>query len=112
MTKGKSKPTVSALAIALPMLFCAYPQIVPAQETAPGRQKCSAPAEPRSGQQAAPKDQNRDLSRKLDDCNGVLKAPGVGDDEMVEPAPETGNTRIIKPGTLPPDSNPSNGSGN
>jgi len=78
----------------------------------PSRQKCAAPAEPENGQQAAPENNGRDLSRKLDDCNGVLEAPGVGDGELVEPAPETGKSRVIRPDMLPPDANPSNKSGN
>ncbi|SFB42548.1 hypothetical protein SAMN03159496_03588 [Rhizobium sp. NFR07] len=52
-----------------------------------------------------------DLSRKLDDCDGVLKAPSTGDPGMVEPAPDTGGGRVINPDQLPEGSNPSNGSG-
>ena len=55
--------------------------------------------------------QDRSLTEKLDKCNGELKAPGVGDDEMVEPAPETGNMPIIKPNEVPPSRNPSRDSG-
>ncbi len=50
-----------------------------------------------------------DLSRKLGDCGGVLRAPGVGDGGMVAPAPEIGRERVIKPGMLPPDTNSGNG---
>lgn len=41
------------------------------------------------------------LARKLDDCDGILKPPKVGDTEIVEPAPDTGRTRVIRPGDLP-----------
>jgi hypothetical protein len=50
-----------------------------------------------------------DLSKKLGDCGGVLKAPGVDDGGMVTPAPDTGRERVIKPGMLPSDTNKSNG---
>jgi len=69
-----------------------------------------APAAP--GQNNGSADNRQDLSRKLDSCNGELKAPPVGDGKMVEPAPDTGNSRIIKPGELPNNANPSNNSGN
>jgi hypothetical protein len=41
------------------------------------------------------------LSERLDDCQGVLKPPLVGDSEIVEPAPQLGETPIIRPGELP-----------
>lgn len=37
-------------------------------------------------------------SRKLSDCDGVLKPPAVGDSKMEKPAPQVGNTLVIKPG--------------
>ncbi|OHV80973.1 hypothetical protein [Ensifer sp. LCM 4579] len=49
----------------------------------------------------APDTDARTLSEKLDDCNGVLKPPKVGDTELVEPAPDVGKTRVIRPGELP-----------
>ncbi|WP_342585785.1 hypothetical protein [Sinorhizobium alkalisoli] len=49
----------------------------------------------------APGTDERTLSEKLDDCNGVLKPPKVGDTELVEPAPDVGKTRVIRPGELP-----------
>jgi hypothetical protein len=69
-------------------------------------QKCAPGARPPGGEGAG-----KDLSRKLDDCNGVLSPPGVGDGDMVEPAPDTGTGRVIEPNDLPPQGNPSNGSG-
>ena len=59
----------------------------------------------------APGSNSENLAEKLDDCNGVLTAPGVGDGDIVEPAPSTGTGRVIDPQTLPPNANPSNGSG-
>ena len=40
------------------------------------------------------------LSSRLDACNGVLRPPGVGDREFVEPPPPVGNTPVIPPGSL------------
>lgn len=37
-------------------------------------------------------------SQKLSDCGGVLKPPSVGDSKMEKPAPQVGNTPVIKPG--------------
>ncbi|ACS60726.1 hypothetical protein Rleg_5964 (plasmid) [Rhizobium leguminosarum bv. trifolii WSM1325] len=42
----------------------------------------------------------KNLSGQLDDCNGVLKPPKIGD-EIVTPAPSTGTMPVIKPGDLP-----------
>jgi hypothetical protein len=41
------------------------------------------------------------LTEKLDDCDGVLKPPTVGDTEMVEPALDVGRTPVIRPDELP-----------
>lgn len=41
------------------------------------------------------------LARKLEECNGVLKPPRVGDPELVEPAPDIGRTPVIRPDELP-----------
>ncbi|TCQ27931.1 hypothetical protein [Rhizobium sp. PP-CC-3G-465] len=46
------------------------------------------------------------LTEKLDDCNGVLKPPAVGDGEIVEPAPQTGQMPVITPNDVPQDGNP------
>ncbi|NHT78450.1 hypothetical protein G8E10_22340 [Rhizobiaceae bacterium CRRU44] len=46
------------------------------------------------------------LTEKLDDCNGVLKPPAVGDSEIVEPAPQTGQMPVITPNDVPQDGNP------
>ena len=46
-------------------------------------------------------DEDESLTEKLDPCNGVLKPPAVGDQEMTTPPPNEGETPIIRPGELP-----------
>jgi hypothetical protein len=41
------------------------------------------------------------LTDTLEDCNGVLKPPVVGDSEISEPPPNVGETPIIRPGDVP-----------
>lgn len=41
------------------------------------------------------------LSEQLGRCNGVIRPPKVGDQEIVEPAPEIGTMPVIPPGALP-----------
>jgi hypothetical protein len=41
------------------------------------------------------------LTEKLDPCNGVLKPPPVGDQELTLPPPDTGEMRVIRPRDLP-----------
>jgi hypothetical protein len=55
-----------------------------------------------TGQNGEDKTQAGSLTEKLDPCNGVLKPPPTGDSDMTEPAPDQGNTPIIKPGDVPP----------
>lgn len=38
---------------------------------------------------------------KLQECDGILKPPAVGDPELVEPAPDVGRMPVIKPKNLP-----------
>jgi hypothetical protein len=42
------------------------------------------------------------LTGKLKPCGGVLQPPPTGDQGMAQPAPEQGNTPVIRPGELPP----------
>ena len=42
------------------------------------------------------------LTQKLDPCNGVLDPPPVGDSEMAEPAPDIGETPVIRPNEVKP----------
>jgi hypothetical protein len=63
-----------------------------------------APADPCSAQPKAERDTQPDtdeLTEKLDRCNGVLKPPPNGDQEIEKPPPETGETPVIPPGELP-----------
>lgn len=41
------------------------------------------------------------LSGKLAPCGGVLRPPPTGDQGMAQPAPDEGNTPVIKPGQVP-----------
>jgi hypothetical protein len=41
------------------------------------------------------------LTETLDDCNGVLTPPAIGDSEISEPPPDAGETPIIRPGEIP-----------
>ena len=81
-----------------------------AQDTAPAKPNCQAPASPSQGQ-AGGSSSGAQLSQKLDNCGSVLEAPKTGDSDIVTPAPSTGSGRVIEPGALPPNANPSNGSG-
>ena len=42
------------------------------------------------------------LTEQLEECDGVLKPPPVGDSEFTEPAPPVGETPVIEPEDLPP----------
>ena len=55
---------------------------------------------------ADPNRSPKELSEKLDSCNSVLRPPRVGDSEIVEPAPPTGDMPVLKPGDLPAGKNP------
>lgn len=102
-TSRKFKRLLSALSLALAIL----PLSLQANAQAPP-DKCVAPSQSNQDRDSA--DDHQDLSKKLDDCNGELRPPPIGDTEMVEPAPDTGNSRIIRPGEMPPNTNPSHNS--
>lgn len=44
---------------------------------------------------------DKSLAGQLDECNGVLKPPKVGDGEIVEPAPKGGTIIVVPPGSVP-----------
>lgn len=68
----------------------------------PTQEDCSIePDEP--GTEPAPGDD--ELSSKLDDCNGVLDPPSVGDPDIVEPTPHVGRTPVIRPEQIPEQEN-------
>ncbi|MBX4906002.1 MULTISPECIES: hypothetical protein [Rhizobium] len=102
-TSREFKRLLSALSLAVAIL----PLPLQANAQAPP-DKCVAPSQPNQSRGSA--DDHQDLSKKLDECNGELRPPPVGDAEMVEPAPDTGYSRIIRPGDMPPNTNPSNNS--
>lgn len=96
----KLVPTWSTqLGVAATILFMAVaPRAAFAEDAKPvPKQHCVSP----ENQQDKTK-----LSTKLDDCNGVLKPPKVGDKEIVAPTPETGTMPVVKPGELPQNKNP------
>ncbi|PDT31066.1 hypothetical protein CO660_06440 [Rhizobium sp. L9] len=102
-TSRKFKRLLTVLSLAVAILS------LPLQANAQAPpDKCVAPSQPNQGGGSA--DDHQDLSKKLDDCNGELRPPPIGDAEMVEPAPDTGNSRIIRPGDMPPNTNPSHNS--
>ncbi len=90
------------------MLFCALPAA--AQTNAQSAPSSPCQAEPdqdsNSGNNADQAGKQKpapgDLTQKLDPCNGVLTPPPTGDSGMTEPAPNQGNTPIIKPGEVQP----------
>ena len=41
------------------------------------------------------------ITKKLDNCGGVLSPPDVNDKGLVKPAPDTGAMPVIKPGQVP-----------
>lgn len=83
-------------AIALSVTFA--PGAATAQNAEPATKQDCVPS---TGQQ-----DNTKLSKKLGDCNGVLKPPKVGDKEIVAPTPQTGTMPVVKPGELPKNKNP------
>ena len=96
----KQIPTWSApLGLAAMILSATIaPGAASAKDAKPAvKQDCTAP----TGQKDSSK-----LTSKLDNCNGVLKPPQVGDKEIVAPTPQTGTMPVVKPGELPPNKNP------
>jgi hypothetical protein len=107
----RSRSDATKLRAWLTALLLAVPgTAVLAQDPPPSGESCQAPADPTPGG-AKGESADRGLAQKLDHCHGVLKAPSVGDSDMVTPAPSTGSERVIKPDTLPQGTNSSNGSG-
>jgi hypothetical protein len=101
MNKLSIAPLILVLAQAVP----AAAQTAGDAGGQPQTDKCRVQPEQggtKSGNQASQGgSQSGNLTAKLDDCNGVLKPPVVGDQEMTTPAPAQGNTPIIKPGEVP-----------
>ena len=87
------------LGVAATILFMAFaPREASAEDAKPvPKQHCVSPESQQD---------KSELSTKLDDCNGVLKPPKVGDKEIVSPTPETGTMPVVKPGELPQNKYP------
>ncbi len=63
---------------------------------------CALPDQPpaaRDSEEADPQPDADTLSKKLDDCNGVLTPPPTGDSEIAEPPPKGGKTPLSVPKT-------------
>ncbi|MBP1853576.1 hypothetical protein [Rhizobium halophytocola] len=89
-----------------------FPPSAGAVDAAP-KTDCIVPTDPdqpaddqATGKDSGSAEDEQSLTETLDDCNGVLKPPVVGDHEMVEPAPDTGETPVIKPQDVPADPTP------
>lgn len=118
---GFPAPTAArAVAIAVAsLLLCVGSANMALAQTSDGTGNSATPADPC---RVEPQDQNDDGQNggygndetadpddsaerpSLEDCNGVLAPPTVGDGEIVEPAPDTGTMPVIPPGTVPQQS--------
>jgi len=73
-----------------------------------GQQPCQAEPDQKQDQQQKTNGEEQtgagkdSLTGKLAPCGGVLQPPPTGDSEAAKPAPDEGNTPIIKPGEVPP----------
>ena len=61
---------------------------------------------PQTDSQASQDDQSgksapRSLTEMLNPCDGVLKPPATGDQEITQPPPATGEMPVIRPDQLP-----------
>lgn len=84
--KTASRPVAAAI-----VFTCALSGSVLAQTS-------GTPADPCRPDPAAPEGS---LGSTLAECDGVLKPPATGDGEMVEPAPDAGETPVIPPSAVP-----------
>ena len=61
---------------------------------------------PQTDSQATKSDQSsqsrsRSLTEKLDPCDGVLKPPDTGDEQIAMPPPATGEMPVVEPNEVP-----------
>lgn len=94
--------TLSATALAI--LFTTLTAAAQTNAPTPSASPCQAQPDQDSAGAVTDEDaveQSGDLTAKLAPCDGVLEPPDTGDDKMTEPAPDEGNTPIIKPRELP-----------
>lgn len=89
---------IASFILALAVPAAAQTQQNPAQQN-PAQQadKCRIQTDQGGKQQSG----GGNLTEKLNDCGGVLKPPATGDQGMAAPAPDEGNTPVIKPGEVP-----------
>jgi hypothetical protein len=82
-------------------------------QVAPPPENCRVTPPPSGGQipgEGTDPQTTQSLSGKLGPCDGVLKPPAVGDQEITQPPPDTGEMRVIQPHELPEQqSNPDGG---
>ncbi|MBU0582311.1 MAG: hypothetical protein KKB66_02945 [Alphaproteobacteria bacterium] len=83
----------------IPMMLAsmACVQSASAQTTGPTEEAPGSPCQVTPGEQP----DSGSLTDTLDKCNGVLKPPAAGDPDMVEQAPDVGETPVIPPAELP-----------
>lgn len=87
------------LVLATPVAYAQDADINPPPEkcrAAPDGEGATTPADP-----TKPSASPDSLTDTLADCNGVLAPPPTGDQGIAEPAPNTGETPVIKPDELP-----------
>ncbi|TPK69870.1 hypothetical protein FKO01_02955 [Mesorhizobium sp. B2-3-3] len=89
------------LAIASLMLALAVPAAAQTQPNTDSQAKQTDKCRAQTDQGGKQPLGGGNLTEKLNDCGGVLKPPPTGDQGMAAPAPDEGNTPIIKPGEVP-----------
>ncbi|OLP58631.1 hypothetical protein BJF93_17485 [Xaviernesmea oryzae] len=88
-------------AVAFVVMALAATEAIAQATTAPaGGDNCTG-APSSTGTGANPNHGSASLTERLDNCNGVLAPPATGDGGLVAPAPNAGETPVIKPGQLP-----------
>jgi hypothetical protein len=100
----KHLPTIRTIAFAIGVFGFAATAGAQGDPATPPGDKCRV-EQPSSGAESADAQQpgqEQSLTETLDDCNGVLKPPVVGDGEMTEPPPDAGKTPVIRPNEPPP----------
>jgi hypothetical protein len=94
---------VMSVAMLLPI---SQPTLAQDREATPRSEKCRATPQAESQDQRQKNKDTRQqnqqpLAETLALCDGVLKPPSVGDQEMSRPAPRTGEIPEVKPRDLP-----------
>jgi hypothetical protein len=79
----------------------AAPGLAQTEDITPPAEKCRVAPQPNGAQKNEDEGRRDSLTEKLDPCDGVLKPPAVGDQEMTQPAPQTDNMPVVKPHDLP-----------